>query len=73
MEQGLTGKQEEQEHGGNKGEQARGTGKQRTGEQGNKETGGPRNKETREQSVTISHSSTMLLKFLKTGDLDTIA
>ena len=71
MEQGLTGKQEEQEHGGNKGN--RGTGKQRTGEQGNKETGGPRNKETREQSVTISHSTTLLLKFLKTGDLDTIA
>ena len=71
MEQGLTGKQEEQEHGGNKGEQ----GNRKTANRGtrNKETGGPRNKETREQSVTISHSTTMLLKFLKTGDLDTIA
>ena len=70
----VTGKQEEQEHRGNKGA---------TGEQGNRKTANrgtrvqgnrePRNKETREQSVTISHSTTMLQKFLKTGDLDTIA
>lgn len=60
----VTGKQEEQEHRGNKGatgEQGnRKTENRGTREQGNKETGEPRNKETISYNFAFDHDATKI-------------
>ena len=61
MEQGLTGKQEEQEHGGNKGEQGnRKTANRGTREQGNRGTKEQGNKGTISYNFAFDHDATKI-------------